>query len=920
MKGEPRPELECSTSQLWLDLLDGDLSPAERHELEHHLKVCDSCSILLNLAPGRSLNDPATLHGGDAHSFVATLPLADAPADRHRERDSPRAPDPRITIPRIAGLVEFRLVRRGGMGVVFAARETNLDRPVAVKMLASGGRHAPSGRARASRESLLMASLRHPNVVQIYRIGEADGLPYLIMEWIDGGTLKDRIDARLFSPLEAAATVRPLARAVAAAHALDIIHRDLKPENVMIVPTPDDPLGFIPKLTDFGIARQGEADGLTETGVICGTPGYMAPEQTGFAQSAAPVGPATDIHGLGAILFACLTGKAPYTGHSSWDKLVHAARGARLSLRISRPDIPTDLATIVDKCLQLEMHQRYRSAAELADDLDRFLTGRPILARPVAIPERVFKWSRRHPTLAGCLAIMILGSAGAAAGAVYHVMTITRALSDLATEEDKTRHALILANQARDQAQRALVTLSDDVVKRILERGTALNDADREFLDLVRGYYLNWPLGPNPEAALKLRAEGLARLGDIFENIDQYAESRRCREAAIGEYDEAIRRGFDRDEVVDARIKALVLLHQVLQKSSRAVAAEAVTRRLIATHEPLAATSVNHRRNLGLDFIRLGNDLTDQHRESEAAAAFQTGTQRLDQLRLDQPNNQPVRKAQLRAYYIWGDCFRFTTQAESLFRRLLARAEEALVPFPQDPDILRYQYLALAELVTLLTPDRPDEALTSHRRRLILTQNLVGLRPESKLYRSDLVSGLGRTYHVYARLNRAPEAEPALKRALELGTAMYDAEPAVFDRAYVLVEVLEAHGLLCEATGRPNRAVEQWDRITTICQPWLQLGGRTVQVSASMRSAYRHAADLLTRLGDHPGAARRLAIMVDLCPPGERAQAQLDLARALMSAGDLPAARSVAEQANAGPTAPEAARLIQAIQAKSGTP
>ncbi len=404
------------------------------------------------------------------------------------------------------------------MGVVFAAREVDLDRPVAVKMLSAHGQHTPSGRARAIRESLLMASLRHPNVVQIHRVGEVDGSPYLIMEWIEGGTLKDRIEAQLLSPREAAETVLHLAEAVAAAHALNIIHRDLKPENVMTVPSAGKNASFIPKLTDFGIARRGDADALTEMGIVCGTPGYMAPEQTGFSTTG-KVGPATDIHGLGAILHACLTGKAPYQGATSWDKFMQAARGSRQSVKRLRPNVPLDLATIIEKYLRVETSRRYRSASELADDLGRFLEGRPIMARPVSAPERSIKWAKRHPALALSAALLFTSLLAGLAGTVYHVGSTTEALDALALEQGKTRRALTSATEARDQAQLALASLSDDVVKRIMERGNALDDADRAFLNKVRGYYSKWPLEPNPEAALKLRAHGLGRLGDIFDQI-----------------------------------------------------------------------------------------------------------------------------------------------------------------------------------------------------------------------------------------------------------------------------------------------------------------------------------------------------------------------------------------------------------------
>ena len=335
------------------------------------------------------------------------------------------------------------------MGVVFRAREVALDRPVAVKILSTSGRFSASTRARAIREALLMASLRHPNVVQVYRSGEVAGMPFLIMEWVEGATLQARIDSGPLPARQAAEIVRDLARAVAQAHAMGIIHRDLKPENVLLAPSGKPGQGAIPKLIDFGLARRDEGEVMTESGIVLGTPGYMAPEQTGIDSIIGMVGPATDIHGLGALLHAILTGRPPYSGQSSWEKLMRSARGAPVSVRDSRRDVPRDLATIVEKCLQQSPMRRYRSAGELADDLERFLEGRSISARATSAPERCVKWSRRHPARAASAALLVAASLSGVAGTAYHVASIHG-------EQVKTAEALASATSARDRAQTPL--------------------------------------------------------------------------------------------------------------------------------------------------------------------------------------------------------------------------------------------------------------------------------------------------------------------------------------------------------------------------------------------------------------------------------------------------------------------------------
>ncbi len=895
---------DCPTSELWLKLLDGDLPSVERRELEAHLGDCDSCSILLALASERSDHEWSTR----SQELGAESPRG--------ERLRPGAWQ--TLPPTIPGLVDLELVRHGGMGVVFRAREVNLDRPVAVKVLSPGSRLGPSARLRAIRESLLMASLRHPNVVQVYRSGEVDGVPYLIMEWVAGGSLRDRIKAAWLPPREAAMTVRHLARAVAEAHSLRIIHRDLKPDNVMLVPAPEEELGFIPKLTDFGLARRSDVEGLTEPGLVCGTPGYMAPEQTGFARGADAVGLATDVHGLGAILHASLTGKAPYAGATSWDRLVHTARGVRPPIRHLRREIPLDLATIVEKCLHVEMARRYRSADELADDLGRFLAGRPILARPISLPRRLAKWARRRPALAVAAVLMVLALGGGAAGTAYHVASIGRALRDLAAEQERTERALTAANEARDRARLALASLSDADIKRIVSRGNALDEADCAFLRKIRTSYLEWPLEPDPGGALRFRGDNLGRLGDIFEQIDRYDDTRICREGAIAAYDEAIRRGFGPPAVVDARIKAMVLLHQVLGKSNQHPAAEALARRLIETHEALVVGDEKHLRNLGLDHVRLGTDLANQQRHPEADAAFDAGMARLEQLRRRKPSDFDVAKAELRSYYIAADSSRQADRTDLLSRKLLARTEGALAVFPGNREIRRYQTLALFKIIESVADVRPAEALTINRRMMDLLRAFMADHPDDKMFCDDLVLGAAQAYHLYVRLGRPADAGPELQWAIDFATRSVEAEPAVFAHALALVEALTADALLGEATGRPDRAVESLDRAASVLAPWTKLRDRSGEVIPRLLNSHRRSAGLLSGLGDHAGAARRLAAAVDLAPPEDRPRARLQLAAALRAAGRLPEARAAAEQARTGATAAEAAQLLETLGAEPG--
>jgi WD40 repeat protein len=278
-------------------------------------------------------------------------------------------------------------------------------------------------RQRFRSEAEAMASLQHPNIVQLFEVGETRGQPFLAMEYVAGGNLHQKIGDRPQLPHCAAELVHALANAVQAAHRRGVVHRDLKPANVLLghVDAPEadsERLYGVPKLTDFGLARrQGMQVSLSDS--VSGTPGYMAPEQV--PPEIAPgqrgeAGPATDIYGLGAILYQMLTGRPPFTGPDWMTILVQAVNTDPLPPTQLNPAVPADLETICLKCLHKEPQRRYASAGELADDLKRWLEGKTIHARPAGWAERTWKWARRHPVLSGALALALLTTVCAVAG------------------------------------------------------------------------------------------------------------------------------------------------------------------------------------------------------------------------------------------------------------------------------------------------------------------------------------------------------------------------------------------------------------------------------------------------------------------------------------------------------------------------
>ena len=302
-------------------------------------------------------------------------------------------------------------IGRGGMGVVYKARQPALNRFVALKMVRAVDASNQELLARFRSEARVVASLRHPRIVQVYDFGEHDGLPYLAMELIECGTLANRLEGTPWPPRAAAELMIKLAGAVQYAHERHIIHRDLKPANVLIVSEAPE---LEVKITDFGLAKLFHEGGSqhTKSGAFIGTPSYMAPEQvSGKTQQ---IGPPADVYALGAILYELLTGRPPFCGASPIETLQQRLAMEPISVFRLAPHVPRDLATICDKCLRTEIDRRYGSAAELRDDLERYLAGMPVQARRIGGVERAWRWCRRNPTWAvalGSVAMLLLGIA-----------------------------------------------------------------------------------------------------------------------------------------------------------------------------------------------------------------------------------------------------------------------------------------------------------------------------------------------------------------------------------------------------------------------------------------------------------------------------------------------------------------------------
>jgi tetratricopeptide (TPR) repeat protein/tRNA A-37 threonylcarbamoyl transferase component Bud32 len=353
------------------------------------------------------------IHAGaiDAANDEATDVDPFPSGDRTVAQSGPPAPEPRrspnrslASPPEISGYEILGKLGAGGMGVVYKARQRGLNRLVALKMIIGGTQARADHLARFRIEAEAVARLRHPNILQIYDIGEVDGLPFVALELLEGRDLDDRLEGTPQPGRSGSELVATLARAVHAAHQAGIIHRDLKPTNILF--TEDG----VPKITDFGLAKRLESDSRqTETGQIMGTPSYMAPEQA--RGDTRVVGPAADTYALGAILYQVLTGRPPFMGETPLETVRQVTDDEPVPPSRLVPRLPRDLETICLKCLHKEPKKRYASAQALADDLDRYRSGNPIQARRTPVWERGWKWSKRRPgqatAVAGCLLLFI---------------------------------------------------------------------------------------------------------------------------------------------------------------------------------------------------------------------------------------------------------------------------------------------------------------------------------------------------------------------------------------------------------------------------------------------------------------------------------------------------------------------------------
>ncbi len=429
----------------------GDLPSAAIDEVASHLEGCPSCDRAAEQLD--AVVDPlaAVLRGlaaappadGRTGTWSAGLAAAAETVGPTSERTLPPA-DAR---PRWFGGYEvLEELGRGGMGVVYKGFDPDLKRFVALKVILAGGHATPAESVRFHREAEAAARVRHPNLIQIYEIGQHDGLPFLALEYAAGGGL-DRFLRGEPQPVRTAVSlVATLASAVQACHAEGVVHRDLKPANILL----DGPGLAGPKVTDFGLAKWLDGSpAVTASGTVAGTPSYMPPEQ---ASGQTGVGPAADVYALGAILYELLTGRPPFRGAAAADTLLQVLHDDPVAPSRLRRGVPRDLETVCLKCLAKDPRRRYATAGELADDLSRFLAGDPVRARPTGTVVRLARRAKRYPVATALLILAVASLLGGTATATHFAIRATEAAALANSNADRASENARQANENKDLA------------------------------------------------------------------------------------------------------------------------------------------------------------------------------------------------------------------------------------------------------------------------------------------------------------------------------------------------------------------------------------------------------------------------------------------------------------------------------------
>jgi serine/threonine-protein kinase len=750
---------------------------------------------------------------------------------------------------------------RGGMGVVYKARELKLNRLVAIKTILSGDHASSESCRRFLGEAEAVARLHHPNIVQIYAFGDQDGLPYFTMEYVAGGSLADRLAGEPWESARAARLLETLARAVHEVHRLGVVHRDLKPANVLLSTE------GVPKIADFGLAKFLDVEtGTTRTQLIVGSPNYMAPEQAGGSDRL--IGPAADIYSLGAILYELLTGRPTFRGATVLETLELVKTAEPIPPRRLQPKLPRDLATICMKCLQKEPSKRYADAAALAEDVRRFSSGQPIHARPVSAPERLWRWCRREPALAALTFVLIAGLIGVTTQWWRAEVHLKEAASERALAGAHLAAAKRERGRAEDnwlaqiEANRALQATRD-------REATAHRRAQERFdlaLKALRGIQ---ETTSDPRLMSDVRLEGLR--GKLLA-------------AALGFYRE-LQASLEDDASPEARSQLSEAYNRVASISwelgmrDEALAAH---RRALLLMEQLAAAAPSDakiREALARCHTRIGFTLRTTERQAEALEPYERAREIQEQLARDYPTDPHYPEILSWTLSNLGVIHRDLGRLDEAirFHRRAIAIHEALVK--QDPANAEYRselawcwrYLCLA----LVATGDYASALPLAERAASVHEVLVAANGSNADHRWRLARCLDEVGRIRTRIGQVSEAAAPLQRSARFYASVARDNPALYRLDVVRNELNLAYqramtGRIDEAFASIRKAEDLLER-TSLVWPvlYVDLGCAYSLCSAATRTGGAPSIDLAT------GAERAIAALRRAIASGYRDLAEV---------------------------------------------
>ncbi|QEH37628.1 Serine/threonine-protein kinase PknB [Aquisphaera giovannonii] len=739
----------------------------------------------------------------------------------------------------VAGCEVLEVLGRGGMGVVYRARQPGLNREVALKMILAGADGSPWASARFRTEAEAVARLQHPNIVQVFQVAEHDGLPCLLLEYAAGGTLAQKLDGIPWAVRRAAETAEVLARAMDYAHARGVVHRDLKPSNVLLA------ADGTPKVADFGLAKlvQG-GESLTRTGDVLGTASYMAPEQAG---GPGKVGPTADVYALGVILYEMLTGRPPFRAESTHQTLRQVIAVEPVSPGRLRPGLSRDLETICLKCLEKRPAKRYASAGHLGDDLRRFLDGRPIQARRVGPIGRLVRWSGRHPAVAGLTAALATLVAAAAIGLMLSA---------------RNERRLRLQAEGNLDVARQIVDEMYTQVAADVEGRPGMDAYQRRLLERALRFYRSFALRQSgrPEVRHEAAEAGL-RAGDITLKLGRVEEAEEAYRGAV-----EVLEGLAGEAPAEPRYRSTLAggldrAGRLAAATSRTDRAEAMLRRAVAMYETLAAGSPNdagYREGLARARVDLGSVFLQAGRLAEAEEEFRKARDLAEALVREQPEVFRHHAGLGTSYANLGRIAQETGrwgEARSNLERAVDEYGKQARGEPSRADS-RFDLAMAVSNVAHLASDtrRMVEARAAYLRAEAIVAGLLKEHPDVSPYRKGLAKLRLNLGEVQRRAGRLDEAVQALRGAVPLWDELVEDEPEVTENRASLALCLNDLGIAYVALGRFDEAEAAYRRAVPLRERLAADHPEQVELNVQLGGIYGNLGQLHSSRRDHRAA------------------------------------------------------------------